>query len=211
MTESVMMYVLWSCYKLLHPALPFVTEKLWSQIWFEWVLALEEWPEVTTVDDKNYRINLLMDMISQWRTLRTEVIEKPHEKVSIYVQWNKDIHHLVESHQWLITEIVKVEEISFIDEHWESPDWYTVWMLMDITLWVKWLKERNWKEVMAELEKQIKEEESFLQRLRVTLTSPGFADKAPPHVIEDKKNKMNEVKSKIAKLEFEISKIKMNH
>lgn len=64
---------------------------------------------------------------------------------------------------------------------------------------------------MIELEKQVKEEEEFLQRLRATLTSAWFTDRAPVKVVEDKKNKMNEVKSKIAKLEFEINKIKMNH
>jgi len=75
-----------------------------------------------------------MDMISQWRTLRQEVIEKPHEKVNLFVQGNKDIQHLVQDHISLITDIVRVEEIAYIDEHEETLDGYAVGMLMDIKL-----------------------------------------------------------------------------
>ena len=57
----------------------------------------------------------------------------------------------------------------------------------------------------------MREEEQFLQGLRRALTSGDFATKAPAAVVEAKKQKMQEVKSKIIKIEFEINKIKMEH
>jgi len=57
----------------------------------------------------------------------------------------------------------------------------------------------------------MQEEQQFLQGLRRTLTSGDFASKAPPAVVEAKKKKMEEVKSKIVKLDFEINKLKMEH
>lgn len=62
---------------------------------------------------------------------------------------------------------------------------------------------------MVDLEKQVSDEQQFLQRLRTTLASEDFARKAPENVVKDKKKKMEQVKSRIAQLEFEINKIKM--
>jgi valyl-tRNA synthetase len=62
---------------------------------------------------------------------------------------------------------------------------------------------------LKDLEKQVDNEHQFLQRLRTTLSSGNFAQKAPEHIIKEKKDKMQQVKSRIAQLEFEINKIKM--
>jgi valyl-tRNA synthetase len=45
MTNTVMMYVLGTFCKMLHPALPYVSEKLWQQLGFEGALMISEWPE----------------------------------------------------------------------------------------------------------------------------------------------------------------------
>lgn len=64
---------------------------------------------------------------------------------------------------------------------------------------------------MANLEKQVASEQQFLQDLRRMLTRGDFVEKAPPAVVEAKKKKMEAVKSKIIKLDFEINKLKMEH
>jgi len=76
---------------------------------------------------------------------------------------------------------------------------------------VKGLVELDWREVLKDLEKQVNEEEQFLQRVRSSLASPGFLERAPKEVVDEKKKKMEEVKSKISHLNYEINKIKMNH
>ncbi len=208
-SDRVMMYVLWVSYKLLHPSLPFMSEKLWQHLWFEGILAEQVWPEIFQLEKKNYRIALLMDLISQWRSLKNELIDKPHEKVSVFIKSNKDIHELVRHHIDLITHIVNIDTIEFLDENQSTPDWFALGMVMDIALWVKWIKEVNPHTLIKELQDTIREEEAFLQRLRATLTAPWFVDKAPVHVVEEKKQKMQEVKVKISSLEFEINKLKM--
>lgn len=76
---------------------------------------------------------------------------------------------------------------------------------------MKGLVEIDWREQLKDLEKQIDEEEKFLQRVRASLSSPGFMERAPKEVVDEKKKKMDEVKSKISHLNYEINKIKMNH
>jgi valyl-tRNA synthetase len=84
-------------------------------------------------------------------------------------------------------------------------------VLMDITLWVKGIKEINRKDILMDYEYQKNEEEQFLTRIRATLSAPWFVENAPAHVVEEKKKKMEEVKAKIAKIIVEIQKIKIKH
>jgi len=98
LTEKVLLYCLWAYYKLLHPSLPYVTEKLRNLLGYQDSLMMSLWPEDFEVKDKDYRMNLVMDMISQWRKLKRKVTNKPHEQVDIYIQANKDIQDLVADH-----------------------------------------------------------------------------------------------------------------
>jgi hypothetical protein len=60
----------------------------------------------------------------------------------------------------------------------------------------------------VEGEEQVAEEEQFLQRMR-NMFAGDFATKAPADVVKQKKEKMEEVKSRIAQMQYEINKIKM--
>ena len=82
---------------------------------------------------------------------------------------------------------------------------------MDIKLGVQGIVLKDRKTQLAELEKSALEEEQFLQRLRIALSSPDFLGKAPPEVIAEKKQKMEEVKANIFALHHEIQRIKMEH
>ena len=152
---------------------------------------------------------MLMDMIAQRRALRVQVTDKPHEKITLSLQSNIDIHTLVQDHSQLVTSILNVEQIVYASERDPIDPDFTTAVLMDITLGAKGIKAVDWKSVLKEYESQKAEEEQFLSRL--TLSSPWFVDNAPAHVLEDKKNKMQEVKATIAKIDVEIQKIKMKH
>jgi valyl-tRNA synthetase len=207
-TDKVMLYALGTFYKVLHPSLPFATEKLWELVGFKGPLMISEWPQPLAIGDKNYRINMLMEMIAHRRQLKTQVTDKPHEKISIFVQGNKDIQLLVEQHYELVRDIIKVEKISYFEEHQEIEDERQIAMLMDIKLGAKGIKSVDRRVTLQDLEKQIAEEEQFLQRMRGMFTG-DFAARAPESVIKEKKKKMEEVKSRIAAMQYEINKIKM--
>lgn len=197
LTPTVLLYVLGTSYKLLHPSLPFVTEKLWQLLGFDEVLMSSAWPTDLSLDQKNYRFNLLMDMISQWRVLKQNLDQKPHEAVTLLVQGNKDIHLLIEEHQLLIKKLLHAEEIRFLPETEAIPVGFQINVLMDIKLGVQGVTTKDRKTHLSELEKTIHEEEQFLQRLRLTISSTDFLSKAPHEVVQEKKQKIEEVKSKI--------------
>lgn len=70
-------------------------------------------------------------------------------------------------------------------------------------------REINKKDMLIQFEKQLVEEEHFMQSMRTMLGNPSFASSAPVHVIEEKQKKLDEVKQKIMKLKLDIAKLKM--
>jgi valyl-tRNA synthetase len=210
-TYKVMLYSLLTALKLLHPVFPFVTDKLWQLLRVDGNLPVSARPAPNFPLDSDYKMNLLMDMISQWRTLRSQVVDKPHEKVVLYVQSNSQIHQLVRDHMSILTNIINVDSVVFVELHDEVPLDVLTTLILDIKIGIKGIKELNRKDRLAELEKMVVEEEQFLQRMRSMLTNASFTSNAPPAVIEEKKAKMQEVKQKITQMTMEISKLKMLH
>jgi valyl-tRNA synthetase len=92
------------------------------------------WPESKEIGEKNYRMNLLMDMIAQRRALRVQVTDKPHEKITLSLQSNIDIHTLVKDHEELVISILNVEQIVYASEVDAIDPEFTTAVLMDITL-----------------------------------------------------------------------------
>ncbi len=207
-SHKVLLYCLTTFYKLLHPSLPFVTEQLWQHIWCTDILMMSARPTAQDIPNKDYKMNLLMDMISQWRKIKRNVTNKPHESVDIYVQWSNDIHAMVKEHFGLVQDIIKVKEIHYLELNAELEWDRESGMVMDIKVWLKGIKEINKKEKLQALEQELAQEQQFLQRLRGML-SGDFASRAPADVVEEKKKKLEEMKNKVASLEAEIRKLKM--
>jgi valyl-tRNA synthetase len=91
-------------------------------------------PAVVAVGQKNYRFNLLMDMITQWRALRQEVVKQAHEEVTLLVQGNRDIHLLLEEHNELVKKILHASEVIVLTEQDPLPNDFQIALLLDIKL-----------------------------------------------------------------------------
>jgi valyl-tRNA synthetase len=109
---------------------------------------------------------------------------------------------------WLVQDIVKVQNISYLSAWQEIEGDREIAMIMDIKVWLKGIKEINKKELLQDLELQLAQEQQFLQTLR-NLFTWDFASRAPSNVVEEKKLKMDEMKTKVANIEGEIRRLKM--
>lgn len=200
-TLTVLLYSLATIYKLLHPVIPFVTERLWSKLNFDWKLINSQYPNKIWVK-KSESIDQLVDVIITLRTLRSKNNIKPHVKTDIFIEnfeksilkpyediikrivWSKNI---IEKEQEAITDVVNS---------------FKVWIILPE-------KEVNFQEKLKELEEKLEQEEQFLQWIRKLLSSEWFRKNADENVIKAKEEKKQEVEDKILKIKEEISKIKL--
>ena len=199
-TPTVLLYALWTIYKLLHPVIPFVTENLWRKMKFDGILMVSSYPKKLWVPEDE-KINLLVDIIVWLRTLRSKHNIKPHLKLSAYIENFEKL----QKYEDIIKTIVNLEKI--VSELESDMVTDVVW---SYRIWISLPEESvNYEEKLKELEKKLEEEEQFLQWIRKLLASEWFRSKASPKVVEAKERKKAEVEEKIVKLKEEISKIKL--
>ena len=209
LTLKILVYVLGTIYKLLHPFAPFVTEKLWHLVGFDWDLIVQDYPKPIWWLQKSVKINLFIDLVGEFRKLRNKLWLKPHETVDVVIQVNEDYIKFLSDNINLLKTLIKADNVLL--DSWKSEgifEWYDVSVVYDIKLWLKGNKKLSKSEQIEILEKKLKEEKQFLQTLKNILSNEEFLKNAPKKVIEQKRKKMEEVEKKILKLEVELKKLK---
>ncbi len=150
-----------------------------------------------------------MDMITEWRNLRAQQKVKPHELADIALQSNVSFNNFVKSYESLVKDLVKTENIEYLREDDEMAAEYCTAMVIDMKIGLRAIQVIDKKSQLASFEKQLIDEESYMQGLRNMLANPSFSTSAPAAVIEEKQKKLDEVKQKITKLKLDIAKLKM--
>lgn len=194
--------------QLLHPFVPYVTTQLWRHLGFQTELMLNPWPIKYDLPDKNYKINLLMDIITTYRTLRTKVTDKSHEKVNVFLQAGTDMIDYMKQNESLVMKLVGVDSVEYVRDGADVPDHYVTDVVVNITLGVQGIETISKADQIGRLEAELKEEEQFAQTLRKTLSNSGFIGSAPADVVAAKKQKMDEVKARIDTITMELRRLK---
>lgn len=207
-TDKVLLYCIGSILKMLHPFAPFATEKLWTLIGFEGDLIISDYAEAVPWVKSNVKLHLLMDIITEFRNLRNQADLKPHEKADIIIHWNSSFLDFAKSFEGLMKSLLNIDKIEYTTND-INPQGYITSIVFDIKIWLHAIKELNIGEKMLQLQQQVRTEEQFLQNLRNVITAPWFLDRAPENVVQEKQQKMEEVKAKILALNHEINKLKL--
>ncbi len=85
-TQAVLLYVLRAVLKMMHPFIPFVTEKLFLEISHEPSIMISDWPKSGNVDSEaiDY-FKEIMDVITKVRNLRSENNVAPSKPLSFHL------------------------------------------------------------------------------------------------------------------------------
>lgn len=208
-TDKVLLYSVATLLKILHPFIPFITEKLWMLLNFEDTLICSDYPKTLEIWNKNHKINILMDIITEFRILRQQWDYKPHETVDLFIQWNSVFIDFAKWYVKLLKTILKADNVYYFEMNEKISDDYSVSVVMDLKIWLKWLKKIDWNDKLKDLENQVEQEKQYLQNIRTILTNPWFVNQAPPKIVEERRKTMEEIKSRITTIEHEINRIKM--
>jgi valyl-tRNA synthetase len=209
MTTAVLRVCLYKFLQLLHPFAPFVTHQLWQHLGFGTELMMTPWPTQWELPNKNYKISLLMDIITAYRVLRTKATNKSHEKVNIAFQAGTAMSDYIREHELLVRRLVHVNEVQYISDKESIPTDYTTDVVVDMVLGVEVVHTISKAEQLANLREEKSSEEQFLHNVRKMLSNVKFVSQAPKDVIATKRKKMEEVKARIEALDIEIRRLQM--
>ena len=135
--------------------MPFVTEQLREHMHFEGFLCKANRPTALTGVPKDFKISILMDMITERRNLRAQQKVKPHEFSDIALQANVSFINFVKSYENLVKDLVKSENITYLKEEDEMTEDFQSMMVIDMKIGLKAIHIIDKKTQLANLEKQL--------------------------------------------------------
>ncbi len=203
--RGVLLLVLETILKLLHPVCPFVTEEIWHQLPGERsTIMLAPFPEMNPHwHDKEAHANmeLLMGVISGLRSIRTEADLHPTAKIAatlICVDDNK--RALLEKYSARIISLVKIEpeKLQIVKEA-EVPDDAGTGLVDGVELVVPLAELIDVAGELAKLEKEKDKLLKELSRVESKLANKKFVANAPEQVVAKEKEKLDEFRMQLTK------------
>ncbi|MFZ4632049.1 MAG: valine--tRNA ligase [Patescibacteria group bacterium] len=196
--DAILIYLLRNVLILWHPFVPFVTETIWESF-NEDILMVAKWPEVIEkLEIKNNEINIIQDIVVAIRNARSENKIEPAKKLEAIIYGNgsssliKDQEELIKN---LKTGISSLE----IKDSGEGVDKAIMIPVGEIEIYLlggvdeEKEKERLLKEKIN-LEKLIKAQET-------KLGNSEFVSRAPENIVNSEKEKLNNYRQELSKIE----------
>jgi valyl-tRNA synthetase len=209
----VLWYILEKYLKLLHPFMPFITEKIWLNIpHVGESIMVEHFPEL---DDKilnkidsssETKINSLFSMIGEIRKLRSELKINPAQKIKVNIKpKNKEFKDLLTSNIDYIYTLAKLESLQL-----EEPS--------DKKGYIKTIKDDNELYVylldVIDLDLEIKRVSGDIAKTKIDIeksskkiSNPQFIEKAPKEIIEKEAQKLDQANKALQVLNDQLKKI----
>jgi valyl-tRNA synthetase len=206
--QTILWKVLGDNLKLLHPVMPFITEEIWHKLpESSESIMISSWPitDDTFINEKAEKdMEFIMELIRTIRAIRAEFNISPSDviKVDFYtLDKEKEILLLGNSGYFSIlakAEINKIDEKkdfkNVVHKVFEDVDLYVnLKGLIDIT------KEKE------RIKKELEEAINLKKKIEERLSNEEFLRKAPEHVVEKEKEKLESINKKIRSLEESFS------
>ncbi len=201
----ILQFILGNLLKLWHPFIPFVTEKIWQELFAKSqndFLMISSWPKIGT-EKQNEKIlkdfSLLQSIIGAIRNIRTQYKITPKQKIAVIIYAHDKLSFL-EKQTGLISGLktgidkltIKKSGDKISQAHYEIIDQVEIYIplqdIIDISAELKRLK------------KEIAETENFIVNISKKLNNKSFVENAPEMVVNKEKEKLTTQENKLKNL-----------
>ncbi len=189
---AVLVHVLKDALKLLHPFVPFVTEKIWSEMpGTSGRIMLADYPRYNS--RRTYRkpaqaFEGVMDIIKAVRALKTETGCAPSKKVTLYLVTNAK--HVINANAESIKRLAGASEIRFIDSAEEAGEGAAAKVVGCATVLVPMGELVDACKERARLEGELEKVMAEIRRADGKLHNSGFVSKAPKKLVDEERAKL---------------------
>ena len=200
----VLDYVFRNSMKLLHPFMPFVTTKIYSNLvkYDDTELMMSSWPKVKeefTFNEEERFIESIKEIIVEIRNIRAKMNVHPSRKVELVFVTSKFANEIEESKEFIqklgFGSCVKVQaDKAGIAENAVSIIKEGIELYMPLEGLIDLEEEAKRKE------EERKKIEFEIARAEKMLSNPGFVNKAPQAKIDEEKAKLEKYKEMLEKL-----------
>jgi len=189
-TRGCSAYVLDCIYKMLNPFMPFMTEELWEKTAKrETLLCHARWPDSGFEDSSSAEeINWLIGLISELRSVRSEMNIKPGEMVPLVIAGANEITlDRLNTHMGALKQMGRVRSVSYADL---PPRGSAQIVFGEATACLPLTGLIDIGEEKTRLERELKKLDGEIKRLNGKLGNERFVANAPDAVVAEEREKL---------------------
>jgi len=211
--QWILLYVSRGALKLLHPFMPFITEEIYQRLAKdekdEESIMISSWPKLEGKRDKDAegKMRLLMEVIQEARTIRSEMRIPPQKRVDLYLKTpdQGDLELLRENEPY-ISNMVKTERL-IVGKKVERPTDSASSVAGKIELFIPLKGLLNLDKEKDRLRNMVRELEKKLSVATERLSNLEFLKNAPSEVVQREKEQQVELEMKIERLKKRLEEI----
>ena len=215
-TQRNLVYVLDNALRLLHPAMPFVTEAIWENVPHAEgeapALMMAKWPEpeslASLVDEESERaVSLLCDVVSAVRSTRARYGISPKQELPVVLRAGFENARVLEGLKSQIISMARASELSIVPSDAHKPAESACVVAHGCEVYCVLTGLIDFEAERARLTKERatlqKDEAKFAKKL----SNPGFLAKAAPEIVEKDTAKLAELHDKLARVEEQLAEL----
>ena len=215
-TQRNLVYVLDNALRLLHPAMPFVTEAIWENVPHAEgeapALMMAKWPEpeslASLVDEESERaVSLLCDVVSAVRSTRARYGISPKQELDVVIRADGATTEVLDGLKLQISSMGRVAGLDLRTADAEKPAESACVVAHGCEVYCVLTGLIDFEAERARLTKERaslqKDEAKFAKKL----SNPGFLAKAAPEIVEKDTAKLVELRDKLARVEEQLAEL----
>lgn len=202
--RGVLLYVLETILKLIHPITPFVTEEIWSVLPGDRpVLMTSDYPVVMDAwqdEEAEGQVELLMGVITGIRNIRAEADVHPSAKIEAFVLCDDPAKaKLIRAFAAAVSSMTRLESLS-VEAEGTKPNDAATYIYQDIEMYVPLKGLVDVDKEREKLGRERKKIEVSLKQINGKLGNAKFLANAPAAIVEKEQGKKTELEAKLAKV-----------
>ncbi len=210
-TRATAAWVLDQILSLLHPFMPFITEELWNRISEnrDSMLIVSDWPEANPEgldSDAEAEMAWIIQVISEIRGVRSEMNVPPGAKIPVLVQGASEASLArIDRHRDLLLRLARLESIAALDG--EIPAGSVQAVIGEATFVLPLAGVIDIEAELARLEKELAKQQKEIAGLDAKLSNEKFISNAPPHIVEEQRERRVDAAATVEKLNAAIERL----
>lgn len=210
-TRRVLLEVLDTLLRLLHPIIPFITEEIWQPIAKQLQIngnsiSVQEFPTSNNdlVDTNSLEeLEWCKEFINGVRKIRSEMDIPPSKALEVLLQnWSAQDKQYFEQSNNYIYSLAKIENTTWLENETAPKSATALVGEMKILIPLAGLIDKDAE--IARLEKEIKKLESNIDKTNTKLNNPNFSDKAPKDIVEKERLRADEMQKSLDQLQEQL-------
>lgn len=204
---NILKYLFKEIVKLVHPVAPYISEEIWGHLKdnSEDLLIAQSYPEYNKnlIFEKDHQnLENMIEVVTAIRNLRASVNIKPKEEIdAIFFSDDQEFASYLYSSRVYLRDLAKVKAGKIMDKKSARPA-KSIFAVTDQTeVFIPLEGVIDLDEQVKRIEKDLSKTKQEKDKFEKKLSNPKFADNAPKEVVDETKEKLQVVITKIESLE----------